>query len=104
MQHPKSPQRFIIKVSVQNIPGEPNARPFSLYEIFSKKVLQRPARLEVSVDGFDAIHVPPDFDTGNDATRWFIFDTEVRERVPRQEIHKIPLKVYLGHLDNNKEL
>lgn len=104
MKHPESPQRFIIKVSVQNIPGDPSARPFSLQEIFSEKVLQRPPRLEVCADGFDAVHIPPDFDTGNDVRRWFIVDTGVTGNITRDDIHKIPLKAYLGRLDDNNEL
>lgn len=104
MQHSQGPQRFIIKVSVQNIPGDPCARPFSLYEIFSAKVLEQPSRLEPCADGFDAIHIPPDFNTENNAPRWFIFDTGVREKIAREDIHNIPLKAYVGHLDNDGEL
>lgn len=104
MQNPEGPQRFIIRVSVQNIPGEPNARPFSLYETFIERVLQRPSRLEVCTDGFDAIHIPPDFDTEQDASRWFIIDTGVTGQIPRRDMHNIPLKVFVGHLDNDNKL
>lgn len=104
MKQPEAPQRFIIKVSVQNIPGGLSARPFSLQEIFSEKVLGRSPRLEVCADGFDVVHIPPDFDTERDVRRWFIVDTGVSGNIPRDDIHKIPLKAYLGHLDENHEL
>lgn len=104
MQKQEAPQRFIVKVSVKDIPGEPNARPFSLYEAFSAEVLQRPSRLEACADGFDAIHIPPEFDTQHAAQRWFIIDTGVREKIPREDMHNVPLKAFVGHLDDDKTL
>jgi hypothetical protein len=104
MQQPEGPQRFIIRVSVQDIPGDPLARPFTLCEKFCQDVLQRSARLEVCDDGFDAVHIPPSFDSEEDVRIWFMVDTGVKGKVRREDVHKIPLKAYLGRLDDDHNL
>lgn len=103
MQSSVEEQRVIIRAHVQTIPGNPQSRPFTLGELFSQEVFYRPLRTEHSADGFDAVHIPPGFDSPNDVKVWFMFDFGVKRDIDRAELVEIPLHVYLAHFDSQKQ-
>lgn len=70
-------RRILIRANVQTIPGLPNARPWTLWEIFCSTQLNRAARLDNGSGaqsdsaGVDVVHVLPGFDSLNDTKAWF---------------------------------
>lgn len=91
------PQRIIIRASVQQIPGEPLERPFTLCDRFCRSVIGRPLKLHGN--GFDAVHIPPSFDSDKDVRIWFMLDLGVCGTLSREEVREVPLTAYIARLE-----
>lgn len=87
-------QRIIIRAPVQQIPGDPLERPFTLCDRFCRSVIGRP--LDRNSDG---VHIPPSFDSDQDVRIWFMLDLGVSTPISREDLQKVPLKAYLARSD-----
>ena len=94
-------RRILIRICVTAIPGAPAKRPWTLWKLFCKQQLQRePVYKEtVPTGGFDAIHIPPGFDSLNGVRAWFLIDVGVKEPIQRAEVVNLPHDVYRVSLD-----
>ena len=96
-------RRILIHISVTAIPGAPAKRPWTLWELFCQQQLQRKPIYKESVptDGFDSIHIPPNFDSANNIRVWFLIDVGVKEYIPPAEVVNLPHEVYRISLDTS---
>ncbi|KAK4910571.1 hypothetical protein LTR49_020775 [Elasticomyces elasticus] len=98
MQRLEGAQRVIVRAYVQDIPGDLQARPFTLGELFCQSELKRSLR-EHNDNGFDAVHIPPSFDSENNVKVWFMFDLGVKGPITRGELLQIPLNAFVARFD-----
>jgi len=96
MNNTKDEIRIIIRVQVNNLPGDPNRRHLTIGELFSEKVLFRPIDYTIRPDGYDNVVIPPGFDSDKPVNRWFIIDLNVKGPKTRAELLDTPHKVYLA--------
>lgn len=98
-------RRILIRANVKTIPGVPNARPWTLWEIFCSTHLHRAAKLDASPrsesGSVDVVHVLPGFDSANDTKAWFLNDVGVKndERSSSIDILSLPHDIFLAHFD-----
>lgn len=98
MEEFESEARILIRAQVQSIPGDPLARPVTLGQIFCQTQLERDLVLDDENPTFDVPHVPPQFDSNDNISVWFMFDLGVRRQKPiaRAELSKVPLEAYFA--------
>lgn len=99
MQNSIEQQRVIIRINVRTIPGNSQSRPFTVGEAFSLSTFKQSMRNEQSADGFDAVHIPPHFDTDHNVKVWFMYDFGVKHELSRLEVTKLPLNAYTAQYD-----
>lgn len=107
MDTKSAPKRILISAAVQQIPGEPGARPWTMWELFCTHELHRNVR-ETSTQsqpelGVDAIHVLPNFDSPNDVKAYFLTDVGVIEGDDQPDVASIPFEVYRAAYDTTNE-
>ena len=89
---------------MQDIPGDCLARPFTVGEHFCRNVLIRPLRDKEDGDnGFDAVHIPPSFDSNQNVKIWFMLDIGVQGPISREQLPHIPLRAYVARVDKEKD-
>jgi len=88
--------RIIIRARVTEIPGDAHRRDISLGKLFSEKVLGRPFRREITLQGYDHAIIPPGFDSENPISIWFVYDINVSGKKTKEELLRTPHKVYLA--------
>lgn len=98
MQRLEGVQRGIVQAHVQDIPGDPQARPFTHGELFCRSKLKR-SLMEHNENGFDAVHIPPSFDSENNVKVWFMFDFGVKGPITREELLQISLNAFVARVD-----
>lgn len=95
--------RIIIRARVTDIPGDVCRRPITLGEVFCKEILGRSFNTRPSASRFDAVHIPPGFDSDQPVKRWFILDLNVACNLDKQELlERVIHKVYQASLVNNQ--
>lgn len=101
------PKRILISAGVQQIPGEPGARPWKLWDLFCMHQLHREARTtpyQPHPDtGVDEVHVLPNHDSPNDVRAYFLTDVGVKEGADKVDVTSIPFEVYRAAYDPMKE-
>jgi len=95
--------RVIIRVQVTDLPGDIYRRHTTLGELFSAKVLLRSIKQTISIDGYDGIIIPPNFNSEKPISRWFIYDLNVTGKKTQAELLETPHKVYLACKQENDE-
>jgi hypothetical protein len=101
------PKRILISAAVQQIPGAPGARPWTIWELFCTHVLDRDVRTESAQSqpelGVDAVHVLPNFDSANDVRAYFLTDVGVKEGADQPVMSSITFEVYRAAYDTTNE-
>ncbi|KAM0706868.1 hypothetical protein Q7P35_006198 [Cladosporium inversicolor] len=101
------PRREPINAGVQQIPGEPGARPWKIWELFCNHQLHREARMtphQSQIDlGVDEVHVLPNYDSPNDIKAYFLTDVGVEEGADKIDLASIPFEVYRATYDNTRQ-
>ncbi|SMY27246.1 unnamed protein product [Zymoseptoria tritici ST99CH_1A5] len=98
-------RRVLIRAHVEQIPGDPYARPWNIWTIFCELQLNRSARTDLSVSphNIDFVHVLPGFDSLNDTKAWFLTDVGVdQEQDDTLDVSLLPHDFYLAHYDSEK--
>lgn len=107
MDTESAPKRILISAAVQQIPGEPGARPWTMWELFCTHELHRDVRAASPQSqpehGVDAIHVLPNFDSPNDVKAYFLTDVGVKEGDDQPDVASIPFEVYRAAYDTTNE-
>lgn len=107
MEPESSPKRVLISAAVQQIPGEPGARPWTMWELFCTHELHRNVRTASTPSqpelGVDAIHVLPNFDSSNDVKAYFLTDVGVKEGDDQPDVASIPFEVYRAAYDTTNK-
>jgi hypothetical protein len=88
--------RVIIRVCVTDLPGDPHRRHTTLGELFSESILHRPIQQQITATGYDGIVIPPGFSSEKPVNKWFIYDLNVQSTKTRDEMLRVPHKVYLA--------
>ncbi|KAH8696975.1 hypothetical protein GQ44DRAFT_718609 [Phaeosphaeriaceae sp. PMI808] len=96
--------RICIRVCVHDIPGNPLERTSTLGKLFCQKVLQRQFQEALDVKGYDHGHIPPGFNSPNPLKVWFIFDLDVKSKLNKEQLSRVPHSVYLASLQKSGEL
>jgi hypothetical protein len=96
MFDPTEEVRVVIRVCVTDLPGNPLGRHTTLAELFSANVLHRPINQVVTAAGYDGVFIPPGFNSEKPVNKWFIYDLNVSGQKNRDELLKLPHKVYLA--------
>jgi hypothetical protein len=73
-----APCRVAIRVNVTDIEGNALSRHVTLGQAFSSSVLSRDFRNKIHTDGYDACHIPPNFDSPKGVYVFFLFDMGVK--------------------------
>ena len=94
--------RVIIYACVTDLPGNPQARHYTLGDLFCKQVLKRHLNAKLQVSGYDHMYIPPGFDSDQPVKRWFIYDLNVTGRLKEEELLAIPHMVFLASRQNDK--
>ncbi|RFU25280.1 hypothetical protein B7463_g11064, partial [Scytalidium lignicola] len=90
------PIRVIIRVCVTDIPGNPLERVYQLGSDFCTQMLARPFRTKVQEEGYDAMHILPNFDPKNSVKAWFLYDFNVTRPLSKEEVLQIQHEAYLA--------
>jgi hypothetical protein len=85
--------RVAIYVNVVHIEGNPLRRHITLGRAFCSSVLSRDFRNEIHIDGYDACHIPGNFDSEKDFFVYFLFDLGVKGQA---DLSSIPHFVYFA--------
>ncbi|KAF2273439.1 uncharacterized protein EI97DRAFT_461099 [Westerdykella ornata] len=88
--------RVAVYVKVTDIEGDLLRRHVTLGQAFCSSVLSRDFRNQIQPDGYDACHIPPNFDSDKDVYVYFLFDIGVKGRLPEEDLSQIPHFVYLA--------
>jgi hypothetical protein len=88
--------RVAIYAKVTDIEGDPLRRHVTLGQAFCSSVLSRDLRNQIQPDGYDACHIPPNFDSDKDVSVYFLFDIGVKGRLSEDDLSLIPHFVYLA--------
>ncbi|KAH9208897.1 hypothetical protein DL95DRAFT_372767 [Leptodontidium sp. 2 PMI_412] len=91
-----NPLRVIIRVRVMDIPSEPEARVRYLGNSFCQQILGRQMNHDSKAECHDAEHCLPNFDSKHDVKAWFLYDFNVTRSFDKEEVTRIPHKVYLA--------
>ncbi|KAI8932499.1 hypothetical protein NX059_010681 [Plenodomus lindquistii] len=70
--------RVAIRVKVTDIGGSPLSRHVTLGQAFCSSVLSRDFRNRIDTNGYDACHVPSNFDSTKGVYAIFLFDIGVK--------------------------
>lgn len=101
------PRRILIRASVQQIPGQPCARPWAIWDLFCETLYKRNARytLEDSCPeaGIDAVHVLPGYDSSHDTKAWFMTDVRVKKENLSVDLESIPFEIYRAAYNANDD-
>jgi hypothetical protein len=101
------PRRILISAGVQHIPGEPNARPWTIWELFCITQLQRETRTTADSSqqelGVDVVHVLPGYDSLHDTKAWFLTDVGVREGADSAGVASLPFEAYRAAYDTTNK-
>lgn len=94
-------RRILIRANVKTIPGLPNARPWTLWEVFCRTHLNRAARFDAGSpsESVDVVHVLPGFDSPHDTKAWFLNDVGVKKERSSVDTLGLPHDVFLAHFD-----
>ncbi|KAL4901055.1 hypothetical protein BDW74DRAFT_182156 [Aspergillus multicolor] len=87
--------RVLVYARVSDIPGHPQARHLTLGSLVSRH-LGRDFNANIRPPIYDHVHIPADFDSEKPLERWFIFDLNVREALPRSDLLQLPHLVYFA--------
>lgn len=90
------PTRIIIYARVTDIEGCPQGRHIKLGNDFCQDVLARPFKSTLRPGGYDHVHIPGGFDSDGPLKRWFILDLDVTQPLSREDVLRLPHKVYLA--------
>ncbi|KAF2867045.1 hypothetical protein BDV95DRAFT_583451 [Massariosphaeria phaeospora] len=88
--------RVAIYVKVTDIDGEALCRHITLGRAFCSSVLSRDFRSKIHSDGYDACHIPANFDSRQALSVYFLFDLGVKGPLPAGDALQIPRFVYLA--------
>ncbi|KAF2185436.1 hypothetical protein K469DRAFT_707684 [Zopfia rhizophila CBS 207.26] len=88
--------RVAIYVKVTDIEGNPLSRHITLGQAFCSSMLSRDFRNQIHPDGYDACHIPPNFDSDKGVSVYFLFDIGVKGPLPEGDLSLIPHFVYLA--------
>lgn len=94
--------RVIIKVCVTDIPGKPLRRHTTLGEIFCREMLDRDFNPQPNQSGYDGVTIPNGFDSDQPVKRWFIYDFNVQTTLNREEVIKLPHRVFFAERRDTK--
>ncbi|KAF2439920.1 hypothetical protein P171DRAFT_369126 [Karstenula rhodostoma CBS 690.94] len=92
----ETPCRVAIYVKVTDIEGDPLCRHITLGQAFCSRMLLRDFRYQIQPDGYDACHIPPNFDSDRDISVYFLFDLGVKGPLPGGNQSLIQHFVYLA--------
>jgi hypothetical protein len=87
------PRRIIMRACVTDIPGDPSARSHRLGCDACSQILGRPLSVKAQTEGFDYVHVLPNFDSKNDVKAWFLYDFNFTGPLDKNQILAIPHEV-----------
>ena len=102
-----APRRVLINASVQQISGEPGARPWKIWELFCNHQLRRDARTTPHQSdpdlGVDEVHVLPNYDSPNNIKAYFLTDVGVKGGADEIDVAPIPFEVYRAAYDTARQ-
>ncbi|KAF2001191.1 hypothetical protein P154DRAFT_521907 [Amniculicola lignicola CBS 123094] len=88
--------RVAIYVKVTDIEGNPLSRHVTLGQAFCSSVLLRDFRSQIHPHGYDACHIPANFDSDKDTSVYFLFDIGITGPLAEDDLLLIPHFVYLA--------
>jgi hypothetical protein len=107
MDSSDGPKRILISAGVQQIPGEPNARPWTMWELFCTHQLHREVRTASQQSqlelGVDEVHVLPNYDSPRDVKAYFLTDVGVKKGAEEPDMTSIPFELYRGAYDTTNQ-
>lgn len=94
--------RVCLYVCVNSVPGDPQRRWRTLGDALCQKLYQRDFNAKVDPAGYDACHIPGDFDSELPIGRWFAYDLNVTHVLRPEETLELPHLVYLASLQRDE--
>ena len=96
------PLRVCVYVRVTDVLGNPPKRFRILGDALCQHLFKRDMNAMIDPLGYDACHIPPDFDSETPVRRWFAYDLNVTSVLTTEEVQELPHLVFMASRQQNE--